>query len=107
MPEYPERIDNIKDYLFQATVTSSPSKRQLTQTVESWMNSGYTEDPRIKLSEAYNSVEFDDILNFYKQKIKSKPIAIGIVANKKLVDKKQLKTLGKVINVSSNKIFKY
>ena len=107
MPQYPERMDNIKDYLFQATVSSSPSKRQLTQTVESWMKAGYNEDPRIKLSEAYGSVEFDDILSFYNQKISNKPIAIGIIVNRKMIDRKQLSNFGKVVNLSSSKIFKY
>lgn len=107
MPQYPERMDNIKDYLFQATVTSSPSKRQLTQVVEGWTKAGYTEDPRLKWVNEYNELAFDDILNFYNQNLKAKPIAIGIIANRKLVDSKQLKSLGKVVNLSSSKIFKY
>lgn len=107
MPEYPERMENIKDYLFQATVSSSPTKRQLTQVVESWMQTGYTEDPRIKLVEGYSSTSFEDVLKFYNQEFKNKPIAIAIVVNKKLIDKNQLKSLGKVVNLSSTKIFKY
>ncbi|MDD2549031.1 MAG: insulinase family protein [Bacteroidales bacterium] len=107
MPQHPERMDNIKDYLFQATITSSPSKRYLTQIVESWTKAGYTEDPRLQWVNEYNALTFDDILNFYNQNLKAKPIAIGIIANRKLVDSKQLKSLGKVVNLSSSKIFKY
>ncbi|HOP03701.1 MAG TPA: insulinase family protein [Tenuifilaceae bacterium] len=107
MPEHPERMGNIKDYLFQATVSSSPTKRQLTQVVENWMQSGYKEDPRIKLVEGYNATSFEEMMEFYNQKFKEKPIAIGIVVNTKLFDKKQLKTIGKVVNISSTKIFKY
>jgi zinc protease len=107
MPQYPERMDNIQDYLFQATVTSSPSKRQLTQVVESWMKTGYTEDPRVKLADEYNNITFDDILKFYNQKFSDKPIAIGIVVNRKMIDRKQLNSLGKVVNLNTSKIFKY
>ena len=107
MPQYPERMGNIKDYLNQATVSSSPTKRQLTQVVENWMQAGYTEDPRIKLVDGYNATSFEDVLEFYNQKLKNKPIAIAILVNKKMIDNKQLKTLGKVVNLNSSKIFKY
>lgn len=107
MPQYPERIGNIKDYLFQATVSSSPSVRQLTQVVESWMTSGYTQDPRVNWVEAYNTLSFEDVVAFYNQKFKDKPIAIAIVVNTKLIDKKQLSNFGKVVRLDSKKIFKY
>jgi len=107
MPQYPERMDNIKDYLLQAAVSSSPSKRQLTQTVESWMKAGYTEDPRIELVKEYSAVSFDDVLDFYAKRIKTKPIAIAIVVDTKMLDKKQLGSFGKVEEVKNSKIFKY
>lgn len=107
MPQYPERMDNIKDYLLQAAVSSSPSKRQLTQTVESWMKAGYTEDPRIELVKEYSAVSFDDVLDFYAKRIKTKPIAIAIVVDTKILDKKELGSFGKVEEVKNSKIFKY
>jgi predicted Zn-dependent peptidase len=107
MPQYSERMGNIKDYLFQATLSSSPSKRQLTQVVESWMKTGYTEDPRIELVKEYSSVSFDDVFDFYTKKIKTKPIAIAVVVDTKMLDKKQLGSFGKVEEVKKSKIFKY
>lgn len=107
MPQYPERIENIKDYLHQATVSSSPSVRQITQVVENWKQSGYSEDPRVNWVEAYNALTFDDLVKFYNQKIKGKPVAIGIVVNTSLIDTKQLSNFGKVVKLDSKKIFKY
>lgn len=107
MPQYPERMDNVRDYLNQATVSSSPSIRQKTLVVESWMKSGYTEDPRIKWVEEYKNLSFDDVLNFYNQKFSGKPIAVGIIVNTKLIDKKQLSNFGKVVTLDSKKLFKY
>jgi len=107
MPLYPERMENVKDYLNQETGSSSHSIRQKTQVIENGMQMGYTEDPRIKWVEEYNSLSFDDVVGFYNQKFKNKPIAIGIIVNTKLIDKKQLESIGKVVNLDSKKIFKY
>ena len=107
MPEHPERISNIKNYLEQSTVNVTPSIRQRTMIVEEWMDYGYEKDPRIELIEKYNNLEFNDILEFYNSYIKGKNIGIAIISNSKEIDKKELKTIGKVKKVDSSKIFKY
>ncbi|MDD2196718.1 MAG: hypothetical protein PHW91_05970, partial [Bacteroidales bacterium] len=107
MPEHPERIATIKNYLEQATVNVTPSIRQRTMLVENWMDYGYDKDPRTEWVSKYKELEFSDLLSFYNTYINNKPIGIAIVANGKDVDKKELKKIGTLKRVDSNKIFKY
>lgn len=107
MPLKPERMDNIKDYLYQATVSMTPSVRSRTMVVENWMLTGYKEDPRTNWVEAYKTLTFEDLKNFYDQKLKGQPIAIAIVMNTKQIDKAKLKGLGKVVNLNVSNLFKY
>lgn len=107
MPQYPDRIENIKDYLNQATVSASPSVRQKTMVVENWMMYGYVNDPRINWVDEYAKLTFDDIVEFYNERLKDKPIAVAIITDSKFIDKKKMKTLGRVVNLDTKKIFKY
>ena len=75
--------------------------------VETWMERGYTEDPRIALVKAYKELKFTDIMEFYNQRVKGRPIAIGVVVNTKNIDKERLKKLGKVIELNPSDVFKY
>lgn len=107
MPKHPNRTDNIKSYLMQATLNATPSVRSRTMLIEDWMDYGYEKDPRIDWVDEYKNLEFQDIVDFYNNHIEGKPIGIGIVANKKDIDMKELKKLGKVKVVNTGKLFKY
>ncbi len=107
MPQHPERLENIKVYLDLATISSTPTVRNKTSVVETWMERGYTEDPRIALVKAYKELKFTDIMEFYNQRVKGRPIAIGVVVNTKNIDKERLKKLGKVIELKPSDVFKY
>ena len=45
MPSYPERIDNIKTYLKQTSLTDKPSMRSKSQAFAYWQQLGYKDDP--------------------------------------------------------------
>lgn len=106
MPQYPERLTNIRGFLNQTIVTASPSFRYRTMLVENWMRNGYSLDPRIKWKEEYSSLTFEDVYEFYNLQLKDKPVAIGIVVNTKNIDLDKLKTFGKVIEVKPKSLFK-
>ena len=107
LPQHPERINNIKDYLALANISSTPSVRSKTQVVANWLDQGYTQDPRIDLLKGYKAMSFDSIMTFYNQHIKGRPIAIAIVVNTKNIDKERLKKFGKVIELKPSNVFKY
>lgn len=106
MPEKPERIDNIKDYLVQSSKSSRPGYRNLSQNVELWKMKGYDTDPNKLLIPEYEKLSFDDILSFYSDEIKNTPITIAIVGNKKEIDMDKLESIAKIQKISVNKIYK-
>ena len=105
MPEKPERTEMIKHYLQQSALTSSPSFRNLSETISRWETKGYTKDPRIENVKAYQSLTFENILNFYTKNIKNKPMVIAVVGDKKSIDIKALEKYGKVIKMKEKKLF--
>jgi predicted Zn-dependent peptidase len=107
MPLKPERMENIRQFLYQATISSSPSLRNKSMLVENWQRLGYNEDPRRNLVSVYNKQTFDDIVKFYNDVVKKHPIAIAIVGNVKKLDVNKLKSFGSVTNVSNKDLFKY
>lgn len=105
MPEYSERIDNIKEFLTQMVITDKPDFRSASMTYEAWKRLGYTEDPAKEKLPMIQKLTFEDILNFYKNNIKDKVIAIAVVGDPKRIDLKQLEKYGKVIKLSKSKVF--
>lgn len=104
MPIKEQRMRGVKDYLMQSLLTSSPSKREITETVERWKLFGYSEDPRIMQYDIYNSLDFAQIVDFYKQNIHGRPMLITIVGNKKKINMKELAKYGKIVEVKQKTI---
>lgn len=105
MPLYPERIDNVKTYLREVMLSQKPSFRNASFVFENWKRIGYTEDPAKANMEKLNNLTFDDIVRFYNENIKNKPISIVIMGNKKDIDLKALKEVGKVKTISAGRLF--
>lgn len=66
---------------------------------------GYTQDPAIDKMKKIETLKFEDIIDFYNENIKGKPVVIAIVGNPKDFDTKALEKYGKVIKVSESKLF--
>ena len=105
MPNNPERIDNIKSYLKQIFLTSQPGFRYKANYFENIKKIGYNEDPAIENIPLIEALTFDDILNYYNENIKDKPIAIGIMGNSKNIDMEDLKKFGKVVRLNEKRLF--
>ena len=105
MPENKDRIDNIKSYLREIYLTSQPSFRSKAIYMERVKKRGYTVDPAVENIPKLESLTFDDIVNFYKENLKDKPIVIGIMGNPKQISMEDLKKFGKVIRINENKLF--
>lgn len=105
MPEKPERMKMVKDYLTLSAQTSRPGFRNLSQAVNRWKRLGYTEDPQISLMESYQNMEFNTITEFHQHFIKNKPLVISIVANKKLIDPQSLSKYGTLKIIPEKALF--
>lgn len=105
MPPYEDRMTNIKDYLRESIQTAQPGFRYKSQVYEAWKRLGFTEDPAIAQHAQLEKITFEDVLNFYTQHIKNRPIAIGIIGDPKRIDLKALEKYGKVVKLSKSKLF--
>ena len=105
MPENPDRMDNIKSYLRQEALTTHPDFRDKAQYFEQYKRVGYTQYPAIENIPKIDALTFDDIMKYYKENIKDKPIAIGIMGNPKDINVEELKKFGKVVRLTEKKLF--
>jgi predicted Zn-dependent peptidase len=106
MPQYPDRINNLKTYLKETALVDRPHFRSASQVYQNWKLRGYTTQSPAEVNlPAYENLTFDDIVKFYEANIKGRPIAICVVGNPKMVDTKDLEKYGKVTKLSTSKVF--
>ncbi|MDR2085841.1 MAG: insulinase family protein [Dysgonamonadaceae bacterium] len=105
MPQYPDRIWNVKNFLKETATIEKPHFRDASQIYEQWKLRGYTQSPAKTHQATIENLTFDDIVRFYDDHIKGRPIAIAIVGNPKMIDEKALGKYGKVIKLSTSKVF--
>jgi len=105
MPQYSNRISDIKSLLKETATIEKPQFRDASQIYQDWKLRGYTQSPAETNMPAYNNLTFDDIVKFYNENIKGRPIVIGIVGDPKMIDEQALAKYGKVIKLSTSKVF--
>jgi predicted Zn-dependent peptidase len=106
MPEKPDRIESIREGLIDADFASRPGFRDLSTSVEHWMDMGYFMDPAAYNLSFYSKLTFDDITSFYRNRVKPLPVSMFIVGNKASVPIEELKKMGDVIIVKEKDILK-
>ena len=106
MPEKAERMPMIKDYLTQSAIIDKPNYRNLSTSVQKWKQQGFNDDPAKINSEIYSKLTFKDIVEYNNKNLKSKPMVIAIVGDKKRIDLEELKKYGKIIEIKEKDLFK-
>lgn len=104
MPIKDNRMKNVQNYLTQSLLTSKPTAREITENVESWKTFGYNGDPRADRYQNYQSLDFNDVVSFYKKYLLDRKMLITIVGNKKSIDMKELAKYGKVVEVKQKSV---
>ena len=105
MPQYPNKMENIKSFLKGSALVEKPNFRNASQVYESWKRRGYTQSPAKTSMDAIDNMTFEDIVKFYEENIKGRPIAIAIVGDPKKIDEKALSKYGKVTKLSTSRLF--
>ena len=105
LPQYSGRIRDIKEYLQKTASVEKPHFRKASMIYEAWKRLGYTQSPAETHKDAIEQLTFDDITKFYNEHIKGKPIAIAVIGNPKMIDEKALAKYGKVVKLSTSKLF--
>lgn len=100
MPNYETRLPSIRDGLILTSSSAKPAFRDLSRTAEVFLKTGYTADPNERNFKAYPNLEFDDIVSFYKNNIKNKPVIVTIYGDASKFDLNKLRAFGKVIELN-------
>lgn len=107
MPDYPERIPNVRTAIYRSFAEAKPSMRSKSQVYDQWMRMGYTDDPAKGVLPKLEGLEYEQLRAFYEKKIQNKPTAIVIMGDPKLINQKQLKQkYGKIERMNVNQLFK-
>ncbi|PID94613.1 MAG: hypothetical protein CSA89_00880 [Bacteroidales bacterium] len=107
MPEYPSYINNIKTSLKSELFSSYVPFRSKSLYYQMLKKQGFNEDPAKTMLPEIEKLTFDNIVNFYKDKIQNAPVIIVIHGNPKYIDTKKIEEkYGKVHRVPVSKIFK-
>ena len=105
MPQAREQFDVVKTNMRESLLSDKPGFRARSMVFEYWKRMGYTQDPAINNMKRIEELTFEDIVKFYEENIKGKPIAIAIVGNPKDVKEKDLAKFGKVVKVQRSKLY--
>ncbi len=106
MPQYPDRMENVRTSIKQSYLTDKPSFRNKALVYDAWKKVGYSADPAKVNMEKIKNIQFDEIVKFYEENVKGKPITIVIMSDPKHTDLKQIKKkYGKITKIRTSKIF--
>jgi predicted Zn-dependent peptidase len=105
MPHKKDQMENIRTYLVQSALTATPSFRDLSAIISDWKTEGYSDDPRKKQVPVYATMSFKDIVRFYRDNIKEKPIVCSFAGDKKRIDMKGLQKYGTIVEVEEKSLF--
>lgn len=100
LPKKPERMESLKKSLSLKILTDFPEFRDLPDHVLKMQKRGLVEDPNIEAYQDYNDLSMEDLVDFWEQNIKGKPVQVMIYGPKGKIDLDQLKLYGKVEELS-------
>jgi len=107
MPVDSTNMEALRASLRQAGQTAKPSMRNKSYAYEYWQRLGYKEDPAKVNKAAIDALTIDDIVKFYEENIKGKPMTIVLMGDPKKINLKEIeKKMGcKVTKLSPAKLF--
>ncbi len=107
LPQKPDRMEAIRSGLIAKIPSNKPEFRALIPTLRRWQEFGYKEDPSIAKSHGYPNLTFQDIVQFYNNNLKGKPMIITIVGDKSKFDLDKLQKFGKIKNIELKEIYRH
>ena len=105
MPARQERLELVRGTLMRSQETESPSFRELQDKLRKWHHRGYKDDPRRALLPAYDHLEFEHIVAFYKKYVAGKPLAIMVVGDPRKARPDRLKKYGKLVRLREGQLY--
>jgi len=106
MPQKPEEIDFIKDFMLLSIYSNIPNFRRQSFAYSQNRFMGWDFDPLIFKNEYYKNISSEQITEFWDTHIKEKPTTIMVVADKKRLNPKKLERFSKVETIKTKKLYK-
>ena len=106
MPEKPERIESVRKSLTLSINASQSPFRWKSSSVSNWIDQGYKEDPRKTRYSGYETVTFDEIVDFYNTNINGRPWVIVVAGDKSKFDVEKLEKYGAIKTLKLKDIIK-
>jgi hypothetical protein len=96
----------VRKSLIQSINSDKPGFRNVSEWVADYYKRNYTADPRKQWVETYKTMNFDNIVNLYKNQFYNKPGITTIIGDKSIIGTDWMQTYGKVIEVDKKDIFR-
>ena len=106
MPERPERVEAVKRTLRNLVNNEYPTGRSISLKIAGYRRDGYADDPNREFLRQVERLTMDDIMRFYRERIKDRLITYAIVGSAKRVDAEKLGRFGQVIHLTRKEIYK-
>ena len=106
MPLRSAQVETARHAIVNGINNSFPTMRQIGAEVADLRLHGYAQDPDAGILKALAPMTPSDLMRFYRGNIQSRPRAIFIVGNKKMLDMKRLGKLGKIVILKKADIYK-
>lgn len=94
LPLYPERMDNLRNSLVQETLSQRPDFRSTSQVVRNWQYRGWSHDPARSKTEVFQTLQMEDLDNFFKANIAGRNIVIAVTGDRSGIDLQKLQQFG-------------
>jgi len=104
LPAYPERMPSLRSNLENKTFSYYPDFREISTTIEDYELANLKADPDKMAYQEYQHLEFEDLQQFFAEKVQGRPVTITIYGDKKRIDLDKLRKIGKVIEVKDKEV---
>jgi hypothetical protein len=105
MPLKPDRLPSVRQSLVNQLNNAYPAFRSIPSRIASLLNEGYTADPNETLIAGLAQMQMDDVLRFYEENIKGRPVVYMIVGNARKIDMNKLAAFGNVIRIKKEELY--
>jgi predicted Zn-dependent peptidase len=105
MPVKPERLQGVRQSLINQLSNDYPAFRKIPQRIASLRNEGYTVDPNETLLNNLGRMNMSDIVRFYEEHIKGRPVVYVIVGSSRKINMNKLAAFGKLIRVKKEELY--
>lgn len=107
MPENEQQFNEAKDAALKQIAAQRITKSNVFWTYESLLKRGIDYDIREEMYKEIQDMKLEDVIQFFNSNVKGKEFSISVIGNKKDLDMKALKKLGKVHEMDIDYLFNY